>query len=121
MAKKKSSKTYIIVGVIIAIVVLVYASQSVFGKEGKYDGFAKCLTEKGATFYGTEWCPHCKNQKQLFGSSMKYVNYVDCDKKADICLREGIKAYPTWKIPGEEPMLGTQQFSRLSSLTGCES
>ena len=33
---------------------------------GKYDGFAQCLKDKGATFYGAFWCPHCKAQKALF-------------------------------------------------------
>lgn len=27
---------------------------------------AQCLAEKGAKFYGAEWCPHCRDQKLAF-------------------------------------------------------
>jgi hypothetical protein len=46
------------------------------------------------------------------------VNYVDCDKNKDICIREGIQGYPTWKINGES-YPGIQQLERLASLSGC--
>lgn len=46
---------------------------------------ASCLTTNGATFYGTEWCPHCKDQKKLFGDAMTQVNYIDCDKNSPAC------------------------------------
>ena len=40
---------------------------------GKYDEFAQCLKDKGATFYGAFWCPHCQAQKKLFGTSVKFL------------------------------------------------
>jgi glutaredoxin len=82
------------------------------------DKFAACLTEKGAVFYGTEWCPHCKRQKELFGDSMAFINYVDCDKEAAACQKAGITGYPTWKI-GEKPLIGTQSLTSLADATGC--
>ena len=85
---------------------------------GKYDAFATCLFEKGATMYGTEWCSHCQNQKKTFGKSFKYVDYVDCDKDRDECLRNGVKGYPTWIINGEK-YSGEQSLQRLASLTDC--
>ena len=30
---------------------------------------AKCLTSKDVKMYGTSWCPHCNNQKEMFGVS----------------------------------------------------
>ena len=27
--------------------------------------------------YGTEWCPHCQDQKRAFGTSFKYVQYIN--------------------------------------------
>ncbi|MFH1589218.1 MAG: thioredoxin domain-containing protein [archaeon] len=86
---------------------------------GKYDEFAACLFEKEVTMYGTEWCSHCQNQKAEFEKSFKYVDFVDCDKNKDACLRAGVEGYPTWKIngtlyPGEQPL------ERLASLSGCE-
>jgi glutaredoxin len=82
------------------------------------DSFAKCLTNAGLTMYGTEWCSHCKNQKELFGDSFQYINYIDCDRKSEICTLEGITGYPTWKI-NNQSYPGEQSFSRLSGLTGC--
>jgi len=79
----------------------------------KYDTFAKCLTEKGATIYGTEWCPHCKNQKKLFGDSFQYIDYVDCDRDKDECLRNGIRGYPTWII-NEESYSGRKELRKIS-------
>jgi len=49
------------------------------------DQLASCLTANGATFYGTERCQHCKDQKKLFGDAVAKVNFVDCDKNAPAC------------------------------------
>ncbi len=68
--------------------------------------------------YGTEWCSHCKSQKKMFGKSFQYINYVDCDRYSDECLRNGIRGYPTWIIDGEK-YPGVQSLGRLSSLSGC--
>lgn len=87
-------------------------------KPGSYDPFAKCLTEKGVIMYGTEWCPHCKNQKAAFGNSFEYVNYIDCDKNRDACIRAGVQGYPTWVIDGKS-YPGEQPLFDLSSLAGC--
>ena len=85
----------------------------------QYDGFAECLTEKGVKMYGTEWCSHCQNQKNLFGSSFQHVDYIDCDKNADACDEAGIKGYPTWIIDGNlNP--GTKSLETLSELSGCQ-
>ncbi len=86
---------------------------------GKYNTFAKCLTEKGAKIYGTAWCSNCKNQKQMFGSSFQYVDYIDCDISRSECVSAGVFGYPTWIIGGEK-YVGNQRLARLASLTGCE-
>ena len=69
----------------------------------KYDTFAKCLKEKGATFYGAFWCPHCQAQKKLFGSSAQYLPYVECSTldsrgQLQICKDKKIEGYPTWEL-----------------------
>ena len=69
--------------------------------------------------YGTEWCPHCKNQKELFGDSFKQVDYIDCDIRKSECAQAGIKGYPTWIISGEK-YPGVQQLGRLATLSGCK-
>jgi len=86
---------------------------------GKYDTFAQCLFEKDAIMYGTEWCSHCQNQKKAFGKSFQYINYVDCDKYSEECLKNGVRGYPTWII-NEESYSGEQSLPRLASLSGCE-
>ncbi len=85
---------------------------------GSYDEFAQCLTEKGVTMYGTEWCSHCQNQKELFGNSFKYIDYVDCDYNKEECLANGVRGYPTWKINGEN-YPGEKSMYKLASLSGC--
>lgn len=85
----------------------------------EYDALAKCLTEKGATMYGTEWCDRCQSQKKMFGKSFKLINYVDCDRNKAECKEKGIRGYPTWVINGEK-YPGEQSIDYLKALTGCE-
>jgi hypothetical protein len=61
--------------------------------------FAKCLGDKGVAMYGTYWCPHCQNEKKVFGDYFKYVNYVECTERAKECINAGVSSYPTWIIP----------------------
>lgn len=105
----------------IAIILLVLLSYVVYKRQvspGKYDNFAKCLSENQAAMYGTEWCPHCKSQKALFEKSFKYVDYIDCDYDKDICLLNGVKGYPTWIIKNQS-YPGTQSLEILSKLSNC--
>ncbi|HLC96181.1 MAG TPA: protein disulfide isomerase family protein [Candidatus Nanoarchaeia archaeon] len=87
-------------------------------KQGQYDTFAQCLTEKGTVMYGTDWCPHCKDQKAMFGPSFEYIDYVNCDFNRERCVAAGVQGYPTWIIEGLS-YPGTQQLTRLASLSGC--
>jgi hypothetical protein len=88
------------------------------------DVFAKCITDKGAIFYGAYWCSHCNNQKKSFGDSIKYIKYVECAvegqpqvQTAD-CTKAGIGGYPTWIINGKS-YPGEQSMANLAKLTGC--
>lgn len=83
-----------------------------------YDNFAQCLKEKSATLYGTEWCSNCKNQKEKFGESFEFVDYVDCDIEKELCINAGIKGYPTWIINGEK-YPGEMEIYELAGLTKC--
>lgn len=83
------------------------------------DSLAQCLTEKGDAMYGTEWCPHCQNQKKAFGSSFQYINYFDCEKQRNECSAAGITGYPTWIINGEK-YPGEMPLEMLASLSGCQ-
>lgn len=80
---------------------------------------ASCLTTNGATFYGTEWCPHCKSQKVLFGDAMTQVNYIDCDKNSPACQAAGVQWYPTWVFADGSTLVGTQTLEALAAKAGC--
>jgi len=84
-----------------------------------YDDLAKCLTQKGAIMYGTKYCPHCANQKKMFGDSFKYITYIECTDNAQVCVNAGINAVPAWNINGKI-YVGVQSLQKLSELTGCK-
>lgn len=74
------------------------------GKAGKLDAFATCIKDSGTKFYGAFWCPHCRNQKALFGSSVKLLPYIECSNpdgqsQNQLCNSVGIQSYPTWVFP----------------------
>ena len=93
-------------------------SQSSAGS-GNYDNLAMCLTANGVVMYGAEWCPHCQNQKKAFGSSVQYINFVDCEVYTSECTNAGITGYPTWVINGEQ-YPGERELSQLAALSGCD-
>lgn len=104
------------VAVVVAVVVLLPKGNSSSYKN--LDAFAQCLTEKGAVMYGAYWCSHCKTQKAEFGTSFKFVSYVECTEKPDQCTAAGVEGYPTWKI-ASTTLTGEQPLETLASTTGC--
>ncbi|MGL5032352.1 MAG: vitamin K epoxide reductase family protein [Microcystaceae cyanobacterium] len=68
---------------------------------------AKYLTKSGAKMYSAFWCPHCYEQKQLFGKeAMKEVNAIECDPKGknpktEACVAAKIQSFPSWEINGK--------------------
>jgi hypothetical protein len=119
----KNKKIFIIVIVIIilAISTLIYFFNY---NPTNYDNFAKCLTSRDAKFFGAFWCSHCAEQKSLFGKSIKYVNYIECDSRGEnaqpeLCQKEEIVGYPTWKINGTL-LPGLQPLERLSQYSECK-
>jgi glutaredoxin len=93
--------------------------------DGKYNEFAKCISDKDIKMYGAFWCPHCQEQKRLFGSSQKYLNYVECSTpdgngQTDICKNNQITSYPTWEMSDGTRLVGSQSFEKLAELSGCK-
>lgn len=85
---------------------------------------ANHLAEQDAAMYGAFWCPHCTDQKELFGDAVDRVPYVECDPEGenaqpDVCAAKEIKGYPTWEIDGEF-YPGTQSLEELARLSGFE-
>ncbi len=97
-------------------------------KVGPLDSFATCIKDSGAKFFGAFWCPHCANQKAMFGSSAKLLPYVECStpdgrNQLQVCTDAGVKGYPTWEfISGTSTVResGEVPLERLSELTSCQ-
>jgi uncharacterized membrane protein len=88
-------------------------------------GLAMYMAEHGAVMYGSFKCPHCTQQKQMFGDAFKYIKYVECNPKGEnanpsLCLAKGIMNYPTWEIDGRfyEGAMPLEQLSAISGYDG---
>lgn len=95
---------------------------------GKLDAFATCLGEKGTTFYGAFWCPHCQEQKQEFGKSASKLPYVECSmpdgqRQTQVCIDRQIHGYPTWVFPvgtSTERVERVMTLQELADKTSCK-
>lgn len=118
----KSRKPLVYIGILI-----LFAAAYLLGryyKNHKYDDFAKCLAGKQAKMYGLYWCPHCADQKAMFGSSFKYVPYVECairgsKELAPECKVAGVKLFPSWQFGTDPPKEGVLSLEDLSIKSGC--
>lgn len=83
---------------------------------------AEHLDQRGFRFYGASWCPHCQEQKALFGGAARYLPYVECSPhgrnapRATTCELEDIRNYPTWVIDGRrlERVITPRSLARMS-------
>ncbi len=85
---------------------------------GSEAALARHLRESGAVMYGAYWCPHCEEQKALFGDAARDLPYVECDPngvnaRPDLCEKAEVKAFPTWVIGGQRRE-GVQSLSALA-------
>src|ERR1051325_9204556 len=82
-------------------------------------GLAEHLSKVNAKFYGASWCPHCAEQKEMFGGSAKRLPYIECSPggpgtpQATVCNQAGVESYPTWMINGQK-YVGTQSLENLA-------
>jgi len=81
------------------------------------------LTQRGVKMYGASWCPHCVEQKELFGAAARRLPYVECSSggpgtpQTQACRAAGISQYPTWIIDGKK-IQEVLTPTRLAELTG---
>jgi thiol-disulfide isomerase/thioredoxin len=113
--------------VVLAILILGGFGWTMYAKTlpGQYDGVAQCLKDKGAVFYGAFWCPHCQEQKRMFGNSAKLLPYVECSQpdgktQTQICIDKSIQSYPTWEFADGSRLSGEQTPQVLADKAGCE-
>lgn len=121
---KKLDKKYLLFTGLVLITIGFLTFAFMFNDNGKYDSFAMCLKQKDIKMYGASWCPHCQEQKKMFESSQKYLNYVECSTidgtgQTDVCKNNQISSYPTWELSNGTKLAGTYSFEKLSEISGC--
>ena len=86
---------------------------------------ARGLKESGAAMYGAFWCPHCQEQKELFGAeAMADFPYVECfpqgwsrgTKQAKQCTDAKVEGYPTWVLKDGTKLEGGRELAELEDI-----
>lgn len=116
-----------IIVAVIAFIIVIVLPMGIWWQDrrtpGKLDTFAQCLGEKGAIFYGAFWCPHCQEQKALFGKSKTKLPYVECSqpnrKQNQTCNDKEVKSYPTWDFADGSRETGLLSLETLAQKTSC--
>jgi uncharacterized membrane protein/glutaredoxin len=84
---------------------------------------AEHLANEGVRFYGASWCPHCQEQKRIFGASASRLPYVECSPtgrnapQSRSCDQAGVKTYPTWVIEGKAFVGQVMSLAELAERT----
>lgn len=84
---------------------------------------AEHLTSTGAVMYSAYWCPHCHEQKQLFGKdAAAKLKVVECapdgrNSQKALCDSKKIEGFPTWEINGKLDS-GVKPLAKLAELSG---
>ena len=84
---------------------------------------AQHLQEIGAKKYSAYWCPHCQQQREMFGrEAFAYIDSIECaedgqDAQPQLCREAGVQGFPTWEINGEQ-FSGARPLSELANLSG---
>ncbi len=109
---------------LVVVGIAIYALVRYAKTPGPLDQFATCLKDSGTKFYGAFWCPHCQNQKNMFGKSQKKLPYIECSTpdssgQTQICIDNKIEGYPTWEFPNGERLSGEVPLATLAEKTSC--
>lgn len=109
--------------ILVAVVLGLYYFTDWFSKttgyapgEAEILRLARCLNEKGARMYGSETCPDCEKQKELFGEFFEKIDYYECVGFEGECGE--ISALPAWRINGNLHY-GVIVLDKLSEISGC--
>ena len=87
---------------------------------------ASHLTASGAKLYTAYWCPHCRDQKELFGKqAAAELQVIECapdgrNNQAELCKQKGVQGYPSWEIKGtiDSGVKSLDQLALLSDYQG---
>jgi uncharacterized membrane protein/glutaredoxin len=84
---------------------------------------AEHLSSTGAVMYSAYWCPHCHEQKELFGKeATAKLKVVECapdgrNSQKALCDSKKIEGFPTWEINGKLDS-GVKPLAKLAELSG---
>ena len=84
---------------------------------------AEHLTATGARIYTAYWCPHCHEQKELFGKeATAKLTVIECapdgqNSQKALCDQKKIEGYPTWEINGKLDS-GVKPLAKLAEQSG---
>jgi glutaredoxin len=73
--------------------------------------------------YTAYWCPHCHEQKELFGKEgAAALKVVECapdghNSQAALCASKQIKGFPSWEINGQLDS-GVKPLAKLAAMSG---
>lgn len=73
--------------------------------------------------YTAYWCPHCHEQKELFGKqAAAKLTQVECavdgkNSQAALCESKKIDGFPSWEINGKVDS-GVKTLNQLADLSG---
>ena len=87
---------------------------------------AEHLTSQGAVMYNAYWCPHCHDQKEMFGKeAAEKLNLVECaedgfNNQRQLCKDKGITGFPSWEINGsiDSGVKTLKELAELSNFKG---
>jgi glutaredoxin len=84
---------------------------------------AEHLSGSGAAMYSAYWCPHCHEQKELFGKqATAKLKVIECapdgrNSQKALCDSKKIEGFPTWEIDGKLDV-GVKPLAKLAQLSG---
>ncbi len=99
------------VAILIVVGLHLYKSGVITSAAGPESPYLKALAlhleADDAKFYGASWCPHCREQKDLFTASASRLPYIECSPQgrsgptARACAAAEVEDFPTWVIAGK--------------------
>jgi cyclophilin family peptidyl-prolyl cis-trans isomerase len=112
---------------------LVYAAEGEGVAAPDLVQFAKDLADSGTRFFGAGWCPHCKDQKELFEDGADFLPFIEVTnldnpvtlnavgRGEDLTLNPtgvAVNSFPTWEFPDGTRLEGEQSLETLSQRSG---
>ena len=90
---------------------------------GQALALAEHLSRIGAVMYTAYWCPHCHEQKELFGQAASAkLKLIECaadgqNSQKALCDTKKIEGFPSWEINGKLDS-GVKSLADLAQLSG---